>query len=149
MSPSSKTIQTARQIIYSQEMVPLSIKRTAWILFQHELTREDPRTLKPFTARKALANTVKWMALQRERQEAGLRQLSPMQKTILHMLVRDGLTQKQIAFHLGRNTDTIKHHCERIRKKVGVNSMYQVVAVAVSLGWISAPQVKELNGNQK
>ncbi len=145
MSPSKKSVAKARQIIFAQEMISLSIKRTAWILLQHELIREDPQTCKPFTLRKALSNTLKWISMQRHRQEAGLRQLSPMQKKIIEMLVIEGLTQKQIAYQLKRDPDTIKHHCERIRKKVGVESMYQVVAVAVELGWVTAPQVKGQN----
>jgi DNA-binding NarL/FixJ family response regulator len=143
MNSSTNGKAKARQTIYAQEKIPLSIKRTAWILYQHELTRVDPRTCKPFIPRKALSNTLKWMAFQKERQEAGLKQLSPMQTQILEMLVHEGLSQKQIAHALQRNPDTIKHHCERIRRKVGVNSMYQVVAVAVDLGWVTAPQVQE------
>ena len=142
MSPTKKNMAQARQTIFAQ-LAPLSVKRSAWVLYQHELTKIDPRTRKPFTQRKAMTNVLKWMALQKKRQELGLRQLSPMQKKIIEMLVMEGLTQKQIAFRLHRNSDTIKHHCERIRKKVGVDSMYQVVAVAVDLGWVTAPQVKE------
>lgn len=136
------SLKKARHIIFSQEMIPLTIKRTAWFLYQHELKREEPRT-----ERQAMANTRKWMAMMKKRQEAGLRLLSPMQKMIIELLVYEGLTQKQIALRLQRDPDTIKHHCERIRKKVGVDSMYQVVAVAVDLGWVMAPQVKEHNGH--
>jgi DNA-binding NarL/FixJ family response regulator len=116
-------LQKARQIIFSQEMIPLSIKRTAWFLYQHEMKREEPRT-----ERQAMANILKWMAMMKKRQEAGLKQLSPMQKKIIELLVYEGLTQKQIALRLERDPDTIKHHCGRIREKVGVDSMYQVVA---------------------
>jgi DNA-binding NarL/FixJ family response regulator len=134
--------QKARRIIFSQEMIPLSIKRTALFLFEHELEREQPRT-----ENEALSNTLKWMRIMKHRQEAGLLQLTPMQKKIIELLVYEGLTQKQIALRLERDPNTIKHHCTRIRKKVGVDSMYQVVAVAVDLGWVTAPQVQERNGN--
>lgn len=140
MSPSKKSMTKARQIIYSQAM-SLSIKRSAWILFRHNLTQIDPKTGRLFTRRKALANVLKWSSAQQSRLDTGLRQLSPMQIKIVEMLVRDGLTQKQIALQLHRDPDTIKHHCERIRKKVGVESLYQVVAVAVDQGWVTAPQV--------
>lgn len=140
MSPSKKSMTKARQIIYAQTM-SLSIKRTAWILFRHELTRVDPKTSQPFTRRKALTNVLKWASAQKSRQEAGLKQLSPMQMKILEMLVAEGLTQKQIAYQLKRDPATIKHHCERIRKKVGVDSMYQAVAIAVDLGWVTVLKV--------
>src|SRR5919108_4907017 len=97
-------LQKARQIIFSQEMIPLSIKRTAWFLYQHEMKREEPRT-----ERQAMANILKWMAMMKKRQEAGLKQLSPMQKKIIELLVYEGLTQKQIALRLERDPDTIKH----------------------------------------
>ncbi len=79
---------------------------------------------------------------EKDNRDAALQQISPMQKKILDMLILDGLSYKQIALRLKRNPNTIKHHCKRIRKKVGVNSMYQVVAVAVDLGWVLAPEVK-------
>lgn len=139
MSLSKKSMTNARNIIYSQTM-SLSIKRSAWILFRHELTRLDPKTGRTFTRRKALANVLKWANAQKSRLDAGLKQLSPMQIKIVEMLVMEGLTQKQIALRLQRDPNTIKHHCERIRKKVGVESMYQVVAVAVDQGWVIAPQ---------
>lgn len=142
MSLSKKSMTKARQIIYSQTM-SLSIKRSAWILFRHELTRVDSKTGRLFTRRKALANVLKWACAQQSRLDAGLKQLSPMQMKIVEMLVMEGLTQKQIAFRLKRDPNTIKHHCERIRKKVGVESMYQVVAVAVDQGWVTAPQPQE------
>lgn len=142
MSLSKKSMTQARQIIYSQTM-SLSIKRSAWILFRHELTRLDPKTGRTFTRRKALVNVLKWACSQKSRQDAGLKQLSPMQMKIVEMLVMEGLTQKQIALRLKRDLSTIKHHCERIRKKVGVDSMYQAVAVAVDQGWVTAPQISE------
>jgi len=128
----------AKQIIYSQTL-SLSIKRSAWILFRHELISVDPKTGRLFTRRKALANVLKWARAQKSRLDAGLKQLSPMQMKIVEMLVVEGLTQKQMALRLKRDPSTIKHHCERIRKKVGVASMYQVVAVAVDQGWVTAP----------
>lgn len=141
MSPSKKGMVKARQVIYSQTM-SLSIKRSAWILFGHELSRIDPKTGRLFTRRKALANVLKWASAQQSRLDTGLKQLSPMQIKIVEMLVMEGLTQKQIALRLKRDPNTIKHHCERIRKKVGVESLYQVVAVAVDQGWVTAPQMQ-------
>ncbi len=142
MSPTKQSIAKSRQFIYAQ-LMPLSIRHTAWFLFCHELKRIDGKTGQRYTERKARANVLKWMVMQKTHQEAGLRKLSPMQKKIIELLVLEGLTQKQVAFRLKRSPDTIKIHCERIRKKVGMDSMYQVVAVAVDLGWVLAPQVQE------
>lgn len=140
---SSKILQEAKSTIYAQEEMPLSIKRSAWDLFQHELENINPATSKVFTARKALSNTLKWMAQQKNRQVAALRKLTPTQKKILRLLVEKGLTQKHIALQLQRRQRTIRHHMSQMKIKVGLESLYQVVAVAVELGWVSAPPVKE------
>jgi Response regulator containing a CheY-like receiver domain and an HTH DNA-binding domain len=136
-------MQEAKQTIYSQEDMPLSVKRSAWALFQHELGRINPATQKPFTARKALANVLKWMALQRVRQREGLKYLPPMHRKILQLMVNDGLTQKQIALRLGKAERTVKRYCIEIRELVQVDSIYQAIAVAVELGWISAPKTDD------
>ena len=83
------------------------------------------------------------MEHQKKRKVAALKKLTPMQNKIVHMLVEEGLTQKQISLNLNKGSTTIKHHLRQIRMKVGVASMYQVVAVAVELGWVSAPPVQE------
>ena len=44
----SKIMQQAKETIDSQEATPLSIKRSAWILFQHQLSRTNPATGKLF-----------------------------------------------------------------------------------------------------
>jgi DNA-binding NarL/FixJ family response regulator len=139
---STKILQEAKATIFAQEM-PLSIKRSAWALFQHELQRTDPVTSKTFKVRKALSNTLKWMEHQKKRKMAALKKLTPTQKNILRLLVEKGLTQKEMALQLQRAPRTIKHHMGQIKIKVGMESLYQVVAVAVELGWVSAPQVEE------
>lgn len=138
----SKILKEAKATIYEQEM-PLSIKRSAWELFQHELQNTNPATSKIFTPRKALSNTLKWMTQQKKRQVAALKKLTPMQKKILRMLVEEGLTQKQMTLRLQRSPTAIKHHMSQMKIKVGLGSLYQVVAVAVELGWVSAPSVQE------
>lgn len=135
------TLKLARATIFAHE-IPLSIKRSAWALFQHELDRMNPATSKAFSQRKALSNTLRWMAQQKKRQEKKLKKLTPTQNKIIHMLVVEGLTQKQMALRLNRELRTIKHHFAQIKIKVGLASMYQVVAVAVELGWVSAPEVE-------
>lgn len=136
MSPSKQSVTKAKQIIDAQD-VPLSIKRSAWFLFQHELSRQ-PR-IKP---RRALSNTLKWLRHQKARYAEPLRQLSPMQRKILQMLVEEGLIQKQMIVELGIGRQTVYHHYAKIMKKLGVESMYQAVAIAVEHGWVNPPKVK-------
>lgn len=62
---------------------------------------------------------------------------------VLGLLV-EGKTQDQIALDLGLSRDTIKQRCKRIKQDLGVQSLYQAVAVAVSNGWVQAPK-----GNQE
>jgi DNA-binding NarL/FixJ family response regulator len=138
----SKTIVQAKQIIFSQD-VPLLIKRSAWVLFQHELEKTNPATSKAFTQAKALLNTLNWITQQKKRQDDGLKNLTPTEKKIIQLLVVQGLTQKEIALQLEREYITVKRHLANIRRKVGVASMYQVVAVAVERGWVSAPKIVE------
>jgi len=136
-------MQDAKQTIYTQEDMSLSIKRSAWALFQHELSSTNPATSKPYTPRKALSNVLRWMALQKARRQEGLKYLTPTHKEILQLMVNEGLTQKQIALRLGRAERTIKRHCVEIRELVQVDSIYQAIAVAVARGWINAPKMDD------
>ena len=137
----SKIMQQAKETIDAQEAVPLSIKRSAWILFQHQLSRINPATGKPFTARRSLSDTLKWMDLQKQRHDAIMKQLTPMQKQIITLIVEEGLTQKQIAQRLGLEHITVRYHMSEVRKRIGAASTYQVVAVAVEMGWINALKI--------
>lgn len=132
-------MEEARKIINQQE-VPLSIKRSAWILFQHELIRINPVTSKPFTPRRALSNVLKWMAGQKAKQN--LKKLTPTEQRLVRLLV-EGLTQKQMALELGCDPVTVKRHFAQIRRKMDLYSTYQVVAVAVERGWVNAPRIDE------
>jgi DNA-binding NarL/FixJ family response regulator len=134
-------MQQAQQIINSQSDMSLGIKRSAWLLFQHELGKTNPATSKPFTVRRALSNTLKWMRQQKARQDAALQQLTPTQRTIIRLVVEEGLTQKEVALRLGRELVTIKKHVAEIRSRMGVSSLYQVVAVAVERGWVNTPKL--------
>ena len=130
----------ARQTIHAQE-TPRSIKHSAWYLFRHQLADIDPLT--SVEIKQALAHTLAWMQEQKARQEAALKRLTPMQNKILHLLVEEGLTQKQMALRLNRKRSVIQHHYAQIRLKMGVPSMYQAVAVAVESGWVNAPHIKK------
>jgi DNA-binding NarL/FixJ family response regulator len=130
----------AKQVIEEQD-APQSIKRSAWVLYQHELERIDPATTKPFSSRRALANTLKWIALQAAKRK--MKRLTPMQRQIIYLLAVEGLSQKQIANRLKRDRGTIKLRFAQIRQQFGMVSMYQVVALAVERGWIDGPKVDD------
>jgi DNA-binding CsgD family transcriptional regulator len=135
-----KSMARARQIIFEQD-ASLAERRSAWGLYQHELTRTDPARLKPYTPRTALKNTLQWLADQRLRRTR--KRLTPMQRQIVQLLSAEGLTQKQIAQRLGRKPETIKKRCSQIKQQLGLESLYQVVAVAIERGWVDPPTMKE------
>lgn len=135
----SKSLLRARQIINEQD-APLSVRRSAFVLYCHELERMDPATGKLFTPRKALANVMKWIAQQKARRK--MKRLRPMERQIVQLLAT-GKTQKQIAVLLKRTRGTIIVRSAEMRKRLGVVSMYQVVAVAVERGWIDAPKLDD------
>lgn len=135
-------MQQAKQTIYTQEM-PLAVKHSAWFLFNHQLSSINPKTSKQFSEARALSNTLKWIRDLKERRDDALLELSPMQKTILRLMVVEGLTQKEIELRLQRRQVTIKRHCAQIKRKLGVVSMYQAVALAVELGLVNAPQMEK------
>ena len=118
----------------------MPIKRSAFVLFRHELSRNNPHTSRPFTPHQALLNVLKWMTGQKAMQN--FRQLTPKERELICFLV-EGLTQKQMALELGCDPVTIKRHFSQIRRKVGAISTYQVVAVAVERGWVNVPVMEE------
>lgn len=134
----SVSLESARQTIFSQDGIPPAVKRTAWLLFRHELTRTNPDTDRLYTPKRALKNVLGWMEEQKMNLE--MSRLSPRELKIVGMVVK-GLTQKQIALELKCSRGTVKEHLQRARRKIGANSIYQVVAVAVEYGWVSAPRV--------
>lgn len=133
-------MQQARQIINSQADTSLGIKRSAWILFQHEVSRIDPQTGRLYTARWALQNVLRWMAGQRARDLAV--RLTPAELRILRLLV-EGLTLKQIALEIGVSFETVKRHTRKVRHKTGAETLYQAIAVVVDRGWLRAPRTNE------
>ena len=59
---------------------------------------------------------------------------------LLRLLV-EGKTQNQIALEFGLSRETIKKRCRDMRRYIGVQTVYEAIAVAVSRGWVSAPKV--------
>jgi DNA-binding CsgD family transcriptional regulator len=47
------------------------------------------------------------------------------------------------ALRLGLKHVTIRHHMTRVRERIGAASIYQVIAVAVEMGWIKAPRIHD------
>lgn len=136
------SLENARETIYAQEAL-LSVKRSAWALYQHELTQTNPLTHRRYTPRKALSNVLRWMAVQKKRGNMAPIELTPTQKQVLRLLVFDGLTQKQIAFVLHKSDRVVRDHFANIRARVGVTSTYQLVAIAVEYGLVAAPRLQK------
>lgn len=134
------SLERARETIYTQDAL-LSVKRSAWALYQYEMKRINPRTQRRFTRRQALANILRWMSIQKNRGKMSTVQLSPTQKRIVGLIASEGLTRKQVASRLNMSENTLKTHLNRIKHSIGVSSLHQVVAIAVEYGWACAPQL--------
>jgi FixJ family two-component response regulator len=65
-----------------------------------------------------------------------LASLTPRERQVFDLVVRGKLT-KQIARHLGTAERTIKAHRQRVMKKMQVQSVAELVSVAVRLGVLS------------
>lgn len=111
----------------------MAVKRTAWLLYQHELSKH-------IGPEHALENVLKWMAGQRARQS--FHQLTPTEQRVIRLIV-EGMTQQQIALELGCNHNGVKMHMKRIRRKLKFASTYQVIALAVARGWVKAPRLDD------
>ncbi len=120
-------METARKIIFAQNASP-AVKRSAWFLFRHELAKVGVND----NPGRTLAAVLRWMTEQR---------LTPHEKRVLRLLVA-GKARKQIALEMGCRQRTVTFHLERIRRKLGAESTYQVVYLAARYGWVSAPEVE-------
>ena len=110
----TKAKENARDIIYAQEAL-LSVKRSAWALYQHELDQLNPLTHRRYTSRQALRNVLRWMVLQKKRGAMAQIILTPTQKKVLDLLVLEGLTSKEIALRLDCAPVTVQFGCESVR----------------------------------
>ena len=124
-----------KDVIFSQD-IQLSIRKSAWILYQHEIGGDNK-----VDKQKALAKILMWIEQQRAKQQ--MKRLSPLQKQIVYLMAVEGLTRKQIAERTNRSKRTIELRCKQIRKRLGLASMYQVVAFAVHRGWVGPPMVED------
>ncbi len=136
------TLENARQIIYNQDAL-LSIKRSAWALYQHELSRTNPNTGRHFTPRRALSNTLRWMSIQTRRGVMNIIHLSDVETAILKLRVTEGLAFKQIAYRLKLPERTVKYRMAQVRARVGLSSTDQVVAIAIEYGLVAPPQLQK------
>jgi len=59
--------------------------------------------------------------------------LTPREQQVFHLVVR-GIIHKQIGYQLGTSERTVKAHRERIMEKMRVQSLAELVAIAVRLG---------------
>lgn len=125
--------EDAMSMIFSQD-VQIAVRKTAWLLYQHEIGRHNNTDL-------ALRSTLEWIEQQKAKQQ--MKRLSPLQKQIVYLMAVEGLTRKQIAERTNRSMRTIEIRCRQIRKRLGLTSMYQVIALAVHRGWVGPPVVDD------
>lgn len=135
MQKPSPFMAKAEKVIFSQQGLLMAVRRTAWFLFCHEMTRKDPATGTLYTPRKALSNTLRWMDEQAEFMERVKQEPTQLQRRMLQMLA-NGMSGKQIAYKLGIHEKTIRTYFRRLKAKLGVETMYQVVGISVKMGWI-------------
>jgi DNA-binding NarL/FixJ family response regulator len=128
----------ARSTIEAQR-ISQRVRASAWQLYEHELDRMDPHTGKPYTPRKALRNVMLWIEGQRKQQEKAKCSPTPRQRLVLQMMV-SGMKQNQIAERLGISVRTLKYHFSSMKSRLGVETLYQVVAISVQEGWIKPPK---------
>lgn len=127
-------------MIFSQDM-SLPVLESAWMLFEHELERNNPQTGNLFTEQEALENVFCWLAHQKR---AGrMIRLTTLERIILHLLVYEGLSMKQIAARLGKSYPQIKQKSAVIREKLGANTMVQAAVRAAQMGWKSTSHLEE------
>lgn len=124
--------------IFSQEDISLPVKWSAWGLFLHELEWPKKRSISP---RKVLKRILAWMSIQKKKESLMPFEIKPIQKRILYLLAVEGKTQGQAALELHRSHETIKQDCRSLKRSLGVDSFYQVIAIAVALGWIPPPSL--------
>jgi DNA-binding CsgD family transcriptional regulator len=65
--------------------------------------------------------------------------LSPQQQIIMQYLV-NGFTPKEISQKMGITSMTVAKYITRVRKKFGVKSVYQCIAVLVNNGVVDIDQ---------
>lgn len=143
----SLSIPEAKKIIFSQEDISLPIKRSAWRLFIHELGKRDPKKKRAVSPKKALEAILAWMQVKKDQEKRAVFKINSMQKRILYLIIVEGFTRGQAAIHLDRSPETIKQYCINLRKQLGVDSFYQVVAIAIDRGWVPPPSALENNSH--
>jgi DNA-binding CsgD family transcriptional regulator len=124
----------AKDMIFQQPM-PLRIRQSAWWLYQHELSRIDPVTGQTYISGKALSNALKWMEEQSLLLEILKQRPNEIQRRMLQMLA-EGMSEKQIAHALGKNVRTTRVHFSRLRTRLGMETLYQLMAHSVEEGWV-------------
>jgi len=121
----------AKETIFTQP-VPAGVKQSAWWLYQHEMGKIQPT---PYTTEKVLTDVLLWMDEQRLLIETLKMTPTQEQRRMLQMLA-EGMSQKQIAHALGANARTTRVLFMRMRDRLGMHTLYQLMATAVEKGWV-------------
>lgn len=119
-----------QSIIHARLDVSIKIRNAAWLLYCHEMEKT------PHSGEKVLVRVLIWIDEQKKRE--ALRRLEPsaQDKYMMHLLVNEGMTFKQIALKTRRTLTNIKQHFRRMRQRQGIVTMYQLVALSVARGWV-------------
>lgn len=125
------TRTSARQTIFSQPGFSQAVKRSAWRLFEHEIDCKGQHA----TLQAALGNVLRWMDDQAKKTARSRHKPSTIDRQMLQELV-NGKTQKQIAYRFGFKLKTVHVRFWRLRERLGVETMYQVIALCVKQGWV-------------
>lgn len=96
-----------------------------------------------------------WLLAEAKRFGGGIRDneaqflapLSPRETEILEMIVQ-GLSNKEIAYHLGISQQTVKNHVTAILNKLGVADRTQAAVYALRRGWMPLRASQERTGGR-
>lgn len=126
---------TAREVIYARHDVPLRVRDAALWLYGHELKKM--RRPNENAALQVMERILQWVNHQKRMEMKRRLEPTETERRILHMLIVDGMTMKQIALKTGQQLGAVKLRFGRMRSRLGNLTLYQLVALSVERGWIT------------
>jgi len=122
----------AKEIIFARLDVRPNVRVSACWLYIHEVAKAPDIA----AAEYVLVSVLRWMDEQREKEARQRLEPTSLERHLLHMLINDGLTMKEIALRNHKSTTTTKQHFKRMRSRLGDVTLYQLVALSVERGWV-------------